>query len=163
MILLHSIGERINSNYNTLDEILETNEPLSFDGVYQNVYLHREALIGKDVTLFVMGEYVGKTNEFDNPQKIEPLCTWDELFDMEEMGFQLGWHTWSHRDLTTLTPKEIGEELKCPFPTTLLAYPYGKFNETVISIAKDMGYTHAYSVTDGDGSAYQLTRHYLNH
>ena len=61
MYLLHNIGKRINSNYNTINEVLN-NDHLSFDGVYQNVWENRNLLIGKDIILFVTGDFVGKDN-----------------------------------------------------------------------------------------------------
>jgi peptidoglycan/xylan/chitin deacetylase (PgdA/CDA1 family) len=63
--------------------------------------------------------------------------------------FKLGWHTWSHRDLTKLTRDEILEEVTPPFPMQYFAYPYGTYNDLVIECVKEVGFKVAYSVTQG--------------
>lgn len=162
MILLHNIGEKINSNYNTLEEILACDEPISFDGVYRNVYENWDQIKHKDVTLFVMGDYIGKDNSFDKGQKLEKLCTLSEILEMGRDGARLGWHSWSHRDLTTLTDDEIRSELIAPVMfKRYLAYPYGKFNGRVIDMVKEAMFQEAWSVTDGDNSQFQMVRRYL--
>ena len=174
MYLLHNIGPRMNSNYNTREEIHKSRGPISFDGIYQNVYENRDVLIGRDVWLFIMGNYVGRDNSFDvknNPHlKLEKYCDWRELLELKE-GYQckLGWHTWSHRNLCELSDREIRAELTLPEPDGLIpaiekviAYPYGNVNERVEAIAIEMGYREGWSVTQGNGSLFQLKRQYLN-
>lgn len=163
MYLLHNIGSiKHNSNYNTIEEILASEGPLSFDGVYKNVYEHRHQLVGKDITLFVTGDYVGKDNSFDVGQRLEKFCDWNEIIEIVKVTkAKLGWHSWSHRDLTKLTQDEIRKEVTPPFMMAFFAYPYGKFNENVLNAVEDYGYWDAYSVTQGNGSQYQLTRKYL--
>lgn len=163
MILLHNIGPRVNSNYNDLREILACNEPLSFDGIYHNVFDHREALRGKDVTLFVMGDYMGKDNSFDKGMPLEFYCDWNEVVELcRVLGAKLGWHTWSHRNLCELPDAEVRKELTPPFPMKYLAYPYGNVDTRVARIAQEMGYEAAWSVTQGDNSKFQRRRRYLN-
>jgi len=168
MILLHNIGPRVNSNYNSIEEILQTTGPLSFDGVYTSVYDHREALRGRDVTLFVTGKYVGQDNSFDAPMPPERFCTFDQLSELVAMGFKLGYHTWSHPNLTLTDDVHLEFEIDppffWPFPTRpyLFAYPYGCFDARVIEAVKRAGYTQAWSVFAGDNSPFQQTRKYLN-
>lgn len=163
MILLHNIGERINSNYNTPTEILMCQEPISFDGIYKSVLRNKHILKGKDITLFVGGDTVGKDNAFDAPMPLEQFCDWNEIMELViELKCKIGWHTWSHRDLTLLPMEEVYKELSAPFPMDTFAYPYGKWNEEVAHAVKEMGFKSAYSVTQGDGSQYALKRKYLN-
>lgn len=160
MILAHNIGEKINSNYNTLEEILSCDEPISFDGIYRNVYESWEKISNKNITLFVMGDYIGKDNSFDVGQPLEKLCTLSEILEMK--GAKLGWHSWTHRDLTTLSDDEIRMELTAPVMfKRYFAYPYGKFNDRVVELVKEAGYQEAYSVTEGDNSQFQKLRRYL--
>lgn len=108
-----------------------------------------------------MGDFVGKDNSFDIGMPYEKYCDWNQIMDLVNLGAKLGWHTWSHRDLTKLSKDEILKEITPPFPMQELAYPYGKFNELVIECAKEVGFKKAWSVTEGDNSDYQLTREYL--
>lgn len=164
--LLHNIGTENHPNYNTREEILACNDILTFDGVYKNVLENRELLKGKKVILFVMGNYVGKDNTFDLPNvpKLEKYCNEFELgFLAGEIGAEIGWHTWSHPDLTTLTKEEIIKEITPPDnPYHSFAYPYGKYNELVKQCVKDAGYKRAFSVFQTDGDDFSIPRPYLN-
>jgi peptidoglycan/xylan/chitin deacetylase (PgdA/CDA1 family) len=152
MVLAHNIGDINHSNYNTRQQIKDCIEPIGFDGIYANVYDNRELLMKKSGIFFVMGDYVGKDNTFDLPNvpQLERYCTWDEIMEMMRLfDFKLGWHTWSHRDLTTLNDSEVIKEITPPFKMDYFAYPYGRFNDRVIELVKDAGYQMAYSVTQG--------------
>jgi len=163
MKLLHNIGRRINSNYNTRKEIERCAEPLGFDGVYHNVYLNQDVLEGKDVTLFVMGDYVGKDNSFDVGMPREEYCTWEQIEELVHLHkCKLGWHTWSHRDLTKLSREEVIREVRPPFPMKYFTYPYGAISPMVVDCVRDAGFEKAWSVHQGDGSTFQLNRTYLN-
>lgn len=171
MILLHNIGERINSNYNTLEEILAQNEDLSFDGVYTSVYKHRFRLgdwkrkTGKRVILFVGGNTVGGDNSFEPSMPREYFCDWDQLFDMSlHFGFEIGWHTWTHLNLCALPDEMVIKEITPPegMDMASFAYPYGNCCQRVAQLVKDAGFTEAWSVREGDGSQFQKHRRYLN-
>jgi hypothetical protein len=150
--LAHNIGNEIHSNYNTREQILNCQDPIGFDGIYKNVYENRDVLKDKKGILFVMGDYVGKDNTFDLPHvpKLETYCTWKEIADIvEDCDFRVGWHTWSHPDLTTLNKDQIMREITPPYHMDYFAYPYGRFNQLVIDCVKEAGYKQAYSVTQG--------------
>lgn len=162
--ILHNIGGIPNhSNYNTIEEIELNSDPLTFDGVYRNVYENYHRLKGRDVILFVTGDYMGLDNEFDRGQPRERFCNWREVKEMaDKNNWKIGWHTWSHRDLTGLSTPEIIKELTNPFGIDLLAYPHGNYNQEVIEIAKSLGYKDAWSVTQGDGTQFRRRREYLS-
>lgn len=170
MILLHNIGvspssdPRIASNYNTREEILACNEPLSFDGIYKNVYDNMDVLEGKDVTFFIVGDLVGKDNTFDAGMPYEEYCTWDQIMEMvKHYKIKLGWHSWSHRDLSKIVYSEVIKEVTPPFPMTDFAYPYGNFDSDTKRALRQLGYERGWSVTQGDGTDLALKRQYLNH
>lgn len=152
MKLAHNIGTIIHSNYNTPEQIIACQEPIGFDGIYYNVFENRHLLKGKQGILFIMGDYLGKDNTFDLPYvpKLEKYCTLAQVQQIAaETGFEIGWHTWSHPDLTTLSRERIMEEIRPPFDMKTFAYPYGRYNDLVIECVKEMGYERAYSVTQG--------------
>lgn len=164
MKLAHNIGNTKHSNYNTEQQILECKEPIGFDGIYKNVFENRHLLKGKSGVFFVMGDYVGKDNTFDlkNVPKLEQYCTWEEVKQMaEETGFEIGWHTWSHRDLTTLSEEEIIKEITPPFPMKYFAYPYGRYNDLVVKCVEKVGFEDAWSVTQGTDERFKRIRNYI--
>jgi peptidoglycan/xylan/chitin deacetylase (PgdA/CDA1 family) len=170
MVLAHNIGTENHSNYHTREQILGCPDLIGFDGIYKNVYDNRDVLKDKSGVFFVMGDYVGKDNSFDLPNvpKLEKYCTWDEIHEMTDtLNFKIGWHTWSHPDLTKLSRTEIMQEITPPFPMKYFAYPYGKFNNLVIDCVKEAGYEMAWSVTQGSQNpnevdwTYKIYRPYL--
>ena len=166
MILLHRIGPRINSNFNTIEEILASEGPLSFDGVYRDILPYVGTLAERDVTLFVIGKYVGKDNSFDTGQPPGQFLDWETILDVLHLNsnWKIGYHSWSHRDLTTLSEEELIEEIipvGPPNPKSF-AYPGGAVNPLVERIVREFGYEDAYSVTQGNGTQFQKLRRYLN-
>ncbi len=136
---------------------------LTFDGVYKNVWENRDILKGKKFILFVTGAYMGKGNSYDKGKMpYEKLCDWNEIMDLVKMGGKLGWHTWTHPNLTRVRDKErLRKEIMPPFPMDYFAYPYGKFSQKAVEIVKEVGFKYAFSVRRSDGSKYQLKRKYL--
>ena len=95
---------------------------------------------GIRLTFFANGNYRSWT---DNAALLRPL--------VESGQVQLGNHTWSHPDLTTLSPAQIAEQiqrnhtfLSNTFGVDARPYlrpPYGRHNAAVRSAAADLGYT----------------------
>lgn len=149
----------MNGNYNTREEILASQGSLSFDGIYLNVWENRDVLVGKDVTLYVMGGFVGKDNSFDKPMPLEKYCDWNQIMDLVvNYGCKLGWHTWTHPDLRQLSYEQILKEVTPPFPMDSFAYPYGYFDRRVIKAVQEAGFKEAWVVFQGDNSQFQKIR-----
>lgn len=142
-VLVHNIGNINHPNYVTQEKIIVSSY-IRCDGIYLSVYENRELLKGKDVILYVIGDLVGKDNSFDlqNVPKLERFCTQEQIDELVSDGAKLGWHTWSHRNLTTLTDEEIKRELEPPFDTEFLACPYEQVDDRVRNIAKSMGFKY---------------------
>ncbi len=168
MKICHRIGHRISSNWNTLAEILACDEPLSFDGVYTEVFEHYKALKGKDVTFFVSGKYGGADNSFDiSSEVMGTFCTWPQIEEMATyLGAKIGWHGWAHRKCVGLTRDELFTELVPPYVIgtgTALAWPHGVFDALALDVAKTIGFSEIYCAgPHGDGSQFQRRRSYLN-
>ena len=164
MKLAHNIGTESHSNYNTRAEILACNDSIGFDGIYLNVYKNQDVLGGKSGIMFIMGDYMGKDNSFDmaHVPKLEKYCTLEQVQELcEKYDFEIGWHTWSHPDLTKLSKEEIIKEINPPFPMKYFAYPYGRYNDMVIECVKEAGYEKAYSVIETDGTQWTIPRPYI--
>lgn len=152
MKLAHNIGNHKHPNYHTREQILRCADAIGFDGIYQNVYDNQDVLKDKSGIMFVMGDFFGKDNAFDlaHVPALEQYCTLKQVQELcDKYDFELGWHTYSHRDLTRLSDSEIIREVTAPFPCKYFAYPYGTFDQRVVEIVKAAGYEKAYSVTQG--------------
>jgi len=82
----------------------------------------------------------------------------ERIVEMAEGGMSFGSHTVSHRRLGDLTWAEIHDELvisKDVLESVLgravsaIAYPQGSYNDNVITIAQNLGYTIGFTVREG--------------
>ncbi|OBI81107.1 polysaccharide deacetylase family protein [Mycobacterium sp. 1245805.9] len=112
------------------------------DGVDTDVvrlYTEFARSTGVRLTYFVTGSYRSWT---DNAALLRPL--------VESGQIQLANHTWSHPDLTKLTPNQVADELgrtdqflRNTYGVDATPYfrpPYGHHNAVVDAVAADLGY-----------------------
>ncbi|NNF99636.1 MAG: polysaccharide deacetylase family protein [Desulfobacteraceae bacterium] len=133
---------------------------ITMDDGYRSAYEIAYPILRKygfTATLFVYTDFVGVS---------KMAVTWDQLREMKAAGFTIGSHTIYHSDLTT--PKEGESEAdfktrvyqevvdskkildrKLKQNTYFLAYPFGRYDQQVISISKQAGYKLAVSVNRG--------------
>lgn len=163
--LLHNVGYTPNNeNYNTPEEInkaANAGDRLTFDGVYANVFAYADKLDLHGSILFVSG-YQGQLNSFDVGMPREHFATWDQIIELCRLhGVTLGWHTWTHSNLTRMSDKALLAEITPPFPMKYFAYPYGAHNKRVREAVEAAGYEEAFSVTQGNNTQFQRLRAYL--
>ena len=98
--------------------------------------------------------------------------TWQDVWGLEEGGWEIGSHTYNHVALAKCSPEELEYELKTSkdflnnfepkFNVNTLAYPFGSYNEKVYSSLEANGYVAAVTGIDGVNTAetpvYQLYR-----
>lgn len=143
---------------------------VTFDGTYENVFTYAFPILerfGYPFELFVVGDLIGKGNEFDQPT--EPparFATADQLKAMVRAGGRLQWHTKTHPDLSALDNASLDRELSVPSEMRALdsegfrwfAYPHGKNPAHVIERVR-AGFDGALSCVEGnDTDRYQWNR-----
>jgi peptidoglycan/xylan/chitin deacetylase (PgdA/CDA1 family) len=125
---------------------------LTFDDGYADFYTNALPILQKHrmvATLFVITDLVGQPN----------YITWEQAKEIARAGIEIGSHTLTHPDLTTLDAKRLERELtesrkvleerlgvRVPF----FAYPAGRFNEKVLALVRQ---TYAGAVTTVGGVA----------
>jgi len=121
----------------------------SFDDCFESQYIYARPVLDKygfKATFYLIaGSLVDQ-----GQQKIWRYGTWDEFKQMADEGHEMGAHTMTHPDLTTLpvgninTPNTIDYEMywskdsieiKTGHAVITLAYPYTTYNSTVINEA----------------------------
>jgi peptidoglycan/xylan/chitin deacetylase (PgdA/CDA1 family) len=79
-------------------------------------------------------------------------CSWDEIAELADAGWEIGSHTRSHVRLTRLSDHEVRAELvdskaecedRLRRPCRSLAYPYGDHDERIVRAARCAGYAAA--------------------
>ncbi|MDD1627287.1 MAG: polysaccharide deacetylase family protein [Methylococcaceae bacterium] len=111
-------------------------------------------------TWFITTDCIGKhAHWMGSPSPQTQMLTAEQILQMEKAGMEIGSHTCSHPDLTTLSYDQQRDEMmqskqileaiihgKIPS----FAYPYGRHNSDSIEAAKDAAYQLACTVRPGD-------------
>jgi len=111
---------------------------LTFDDGYAsmlNVAQPCLARFGVPAVLFVPTDYVGGSNRFDQDNEpAEPICSWEQLRELQHRGVSIQSHGVSHRTFSELTAAEQATELResksrleesLDAPVDVFAFPYG--------------------------------------
>ena len=135
---------------------------VTFDDAYRSVGEHAVPLLsrlGLPGTLFVPTTWVGR----DTPMAWEGIAhyvggaherellplSWAEIASLSNAGWEIGSHTRSHPDLTTLEDNALEAELagsradleeRLDRPCHSIAYPYGVLDARVVRAAEQAGY-----------------------
>ncbi|MGE5376043.1 MAG: glycosyltransferase, partial [Bacteroidota bacterium] len=110
---------------------------ITFDGVYENVWKYAAPILkhfGYPFELFIIGQYVGRDNEFDSVEPLTNFASRETLKKLVQTGGRLQWHTWSHKRLLGEQPQDeydreliVPADLKalCPDGFKWFAFPHG--------------------------------------
>lgn len=127
---------------------------LTFDDGYLSFYDEVfPILIERSIpaTLFVITDYVGRTNDWDITFGVNQRrhLDWEKLREMSEAGLEIGSHSCTHRDLTRLNKVQRRAELEGSKSAledhlgrgvTSLALPFGTGSMEVFMTARECGY-----------------------
>jgi len=132
---------------------------ITFDDGYESVYNSVFPILqrhGFTACVFLITGYVGKYNEWDvNWGRKFKHLSWDQIKEMKEYGFSFGSHTVNHPDLTKLEKRFVEYELKrskqmledrLSQEVDFLSFPFGKYNQEVEGLARDIGYRKAFTI-----------------
>ncbi len=103
---------------------------ITFDGVYKNIAQYAAPILQEfryPFELFVIGDYIGRDNEFDVSEPLTPFASIEYLKRMEAMGGKVQWHTRTHALLTQQDPALSAGELEIPEPIRR-CFPLPHFN-----------------------------------
>ena len=117
------------------------------DGLADNVAAL--TALGSPCTLFPVSGWLGAYHaEIPWARIVSP----DELRSLADAGVEVGSHSHTHPDLSTLSYREVRDELEASKrrleevldrPVDVLAYPYGKANGDTIQACRDAGFRAA--------------------
>jgi peptidoglycan/xylan/chitin deacetylase (PgdA/CDA1 family) len=162
---------------------------LTFDDGFRSQVANAAPLLaerGWRACFFLVTDFLGATaadeseriwrERFHLPRLVEPM-SWAHAEQLLELGHEVGSHTRTHRELTSLTPVELDEELagsraeierRLGDPPAHFSAPYGdaeRFSAAVSEAAERAGYASCANarrgVNTGAGDVYALRRHHL--
>ena len=154
---------------------------ITFDDGYQNNLINAAPVLRKynfSATCYIVSESIGFSNTWDLDKKItqRSLMSENEIYKWLNLGMDIGGHTKTHIDLTSISKRKAQMEIndckielekKFNIQVTDFCYPFGRFNELVCNIAKDSGYLSATTMQRGRANSqsnrYMLPRIPINH
>ncbi len=96
--------------------------------------------------------------EYHTMKKKRPWLTWDEVREMTKQGITFGSHTHNHVILTNVSLSEAREEIRMSKdtifrmidnPLNVFSYPNGNFNDEIVKIIKEYGFSMAVTTQRG--------------
>jgi len=154
---------------------------ITFDDGYLNNLINAAPVLKKynfTATCYIVSDCIGISNEWDLDNKItqRPLMSESEIKKWISLGMDIGAHTKTHADLTVISNQKAQEEivdckieLETKFKVLVndFCYPFGRFNETILSVTREAGYHSATSMIRGraneQSSRFMLPRIPINH
>ena len=114
---------------------------------------------GMKATWFIVSNCVGSTSTWLDPaDRNTNMLTAEQLCEMDAEGMEIGSHTITHPDLTTLSEFAFEQEIRqskieleniIQAPVWSFAFPYGRYHNKIIDCVKNSGYRFACSVRPG--------------
>jgi peptidoglycan/xylan/chitin deacetylase (PgdA/CDA1 family) len=118
-------------------------------------------------TVYVLAGKIGKANPWMMPNLRHRMMTESELRELVAAGWDLGAHSMTHPDMSTLPydaclremidSKRTLEEL-AGLAVETFAYPFGSYGPAAVAAAQAAGFTAAVSTGEGDNRRYSLQR-----
>jgi O-antigen ligase/peptidoglycan/xylan/chitin deacetylase (PgdA/CDA1 family) len=164
--LLQRLGYR-SLTLRELVEAFEAGKPtgkavvLTFDDAYRDTITIAAPILDRHrfrATVFVVTDLVGKTAPWtatDNDPAAR-LATWEEIRSLRDRGWEVGHHSATHPDLTTLGDERLATEVgrglrtlerEMGSPVESIAYPWGRHSPAVLAAAAASGARAAVGAT----------------
>ena len=149
---------------------------LTFDDCYKDLVQFALPVLRRlkiPAVAFAVSGLLGRSNTWDQACGDTALQLLDQsgLLLLAKHGVEIGSHSRTHSDLTTVSPGALEEEIAGSIQeleaaglnkARLFAYPYGAWNAAVCQVAKRTGLEAAFTVKPGvafrGGDAYRIPR-----
>lgn len=150
---------------------------ITFDDGYEDIYKNVLPILKKygiKATVFVVGSRnLADRVELGNDKK---LLTLDQIRDLTKEGWEIGFHSKAHKDLTKLDEAKLKDEIidgkknlekKLGFKLNYFAYPKGKYSSKIIKVVKQAGFEAAFTINGGpiridESCSYKISRVVIN-
>jgi peptidoglycan/xylan/chitin deacetylase (PgdA/CDA1 family) len=118
---------------------------LTFDDGYEDAYTAALPVLqryGFTATFYIVSGFVGQPG----------YMSWEQLAALRDAGMEIGAHSVSHPDLTSLDPLELGRQVAEPkaelearlgVPVVSFCYPAGRYSGAVVEAVRAAGYESA--------------------
>jgi peptidoglycan/xylan/chitin deacetylase (PgdA/CDA1 family) len=145
-----------------LDNIPEKSFVITFDDGFEDTYTNAFPILKKygfKATIYLVPNQKINYWEEKNTSVLSNLLNNEQILQMQNSGLiEFGSHTLSHVNLSTINNEQLRIELEkskeevekiIKKECEAFAYPYGKFDEKIVKIVKEVGYKNATVVKRG--------------
>lgn len=136
---------------------------ITFDDGFKNNLTYALPILKKSgfsATCYIISQKIGGINEWDLDKGIDenPLMDESEIKEWIENGMEIGSHSQNHVrlaecniEVATTEIEQSCVDLEAQFgcPVEHFCYPYGSYNDEIVTIAKNAGYITATTVNRG--------------
>jgi len=163
IVLLESLIDS-GFEFGSIEEVLRTVNSkklsLTFDDGYAHLMRTLPRLIDKygiKPVIFLPTAFIGENNTWDYSFRLREETHLDktQIAELSAMGCKFGTHGHRHLDLTRLDEKTLRLELFNSKEAlenitgrtiNMMSYPFGKYNDNVLTIVKEVGYESAFTM-----------------
>lgn len=143
---------------------------IAFDDGYKSCFHNGKSIFCKhDIKplFFLNSDFIGLDSKNAYSYCIKHINTWkddslswEEVKNLKELGCQIGGHTHKHTDLTDIKKNgktffniickdKLKIDKKLNQNTSIFAYPFGRWNDSVLKEVKKSGYEYAFTSDSG--------------
>jgi peptidoglycan/xylan/chitin deacetylase (PgdA/CDA1 family) len=133
---------------------------ISFDDGYLDNFQRAYPILkrfGFRAIFFLVSAYIGQRSEWEGcmGENVVPLMTRENILTMMADGFRFGGHGRTHKKLIATSEEEARDEVQqskkeledlLQKEVRSFAYPFGDYNDRVVDIVREAGYTTARTV-----------------
>lgn len=144
----------------------------TFDDGYRDTYTSAYPILkeaGFSATIFMVSGFIGSWAGWEgSPENRVPLMNRENILTLSADGFDFGGHTRTHKKLISISREEALYEIETgkrdleellQKPIHSFAYPYGDFNDQIVTLVKNSGFKAARTVhTDNTHQEKDLLR-----
>jgi len=118
-------------------------------------------------TVYVTIGFLGARSPWIGPGGDGAMMTASQLCDLVSAGWELGAHTMTHPDLSTLDYQACREEIErsrraleeiANVPVETFAYPFGRYGPDALAAVRDLGFLAAVTTGSGSWARFEMTR-----
>jgi peptidoglycan/xylan/chitin deacetylase (PgdA/CDA1 family) len=136
---------------------------ITFDDGYQNNLINAAPELIKynfSATCYIVADKIAESNNWDLKEGVtqRPLMSEYEINEWLSLGMDIGAHSRTHVDLTSISKQKAQEEIiicktdlekKFKVPVNDFCYPFGRYDDFISNIVKDAGYETATTMKRG--------------
>lgn len=131
---------------------------ITFDDGYEDVLTIKDFLVTKNICPTVFALSLSKRANYNELETVRPFLSEKQLLDLGTSGWEIGSHSATHADFSSLSPVQMDTEIRnskieleqiVGQPVYYFAYPKGVYDTEILKTVSAAQYTLAFSVNDG--------------